>query len=830
MHSVKSVSQIFSILFTVTVALVLTACGGGGGSSTPDPTPGTLQLAATSYSAAEGTATVTVSVARTGGSDGAVSVDYATADGTAVASDYTAASGTLSWADGESTPKNVDITVADDSAVELTEVLTVNLSNVSVASLGTDTSATVSITDNDSVTITGTVSAPNGTVAFNGPSFTDRMFAFLFGETANAVIADVVSSVPSVTVNVYEVDADGQPLPLGSPVPITTATTDGNGAYTLAAPLDAPASQYIIRAEGSTGTMDSRIVAASVDVDPLTDATSFLVAYAATDLATVSVDEVVQIQDEVSGLIEEVDTSALTATELSTVLNTEAQNNEEVNNVVTSSAASGLICGKVTKQTTIGLEKILVVVRDFGNWVTRAKAKTDANGDYCVNVPFGNYIVGAVNRTGDGLDADRSASEWYTAAGGATFQIDAEQVSVPDATQVDIDFDLAPGTRVLGTVTAHDGGSTEGIQVLIRDFDTLFPAASARVKADGTFRVNVKPGRYTVMARNKTVKPYASEYYNASGGTNVRGFAELIDTTGQSDRTLNFTVDVGYKLAGIVTEGGTAVTGERVSVNRSAGGAAVRLRTNKEGKYRIWLAPDAYDVRSYGQYSLATDMTTTEATRSFSATVAKLPVTIEDSAGNPVSQAKVLIYGGTSGNTYIGNGVSASDGTLFLQSDTANTDHKIQVRIDSAEAYGATIYNGQTQKALGTSVDLDPAVTPSGIIIILPDAGVLKVVVVDNVTDNNPQGNVPVQIRELAGDSSSQFVSLRTQGDGAALFSLPGNIGSSKLYGRVRVNGSFPQSGNCDSIPVENGKTTTLTVDLSVADNAGTGCSVVGPL
>ena len=807
MHPEKSVSRILSILFMAFVAFVLTACGGGGASGTPDPTPGTLQLSSTSYSVTEGTAAVTITVARTGGSDGAVSVDYATADGTAVVGDYTAASGTLSWADGE-TSKTVDITIADDSTVELTEALTVSLSNVSVASLGTDASASISITDDDSITVTGTVSAPNGAVAFNGPSFTDRMLAGLFGSSVQAAIGDFASSVGGVTVNVYQINADGT---LASSTPITTAITDSFGAYVLAAPLDAPASQYIIRAEGSTGTLESRITAATVDVDPVTNATSLLVVYAASDLADINVDEIVQIQDEVGALVEEIDAASLTtSTQISAALNAEAQNNEEVNNVVTSSAAPGLICGRVTKQTTVGLEKILVVVRDFGNWVTRAKAKTDANGDYCVNVPFGSYIVGAVNRTGDGLDADRSASEWYTTGGGATFQIDAEQVSVPDATQVDIDFDLDPGTRVLGTVTAHDGGSTEGIQVLIRDFDTLFPVASARVKADGTFRVNVKPGRYTVMARNKTVKPYASEYYNASGGTNVRGFADLIDTTGQAGRTLNFTVDAGYKLAGIVTDGGIAVTGERVSVNRSVGGAAVRLRTNKEGKYRIWLAPDTYDVRSYGQYSLAVDMTAMGASRGFTADVAKLPVTVEDSVGNPVSQAKVLIYGGTAGNTYIGNGVSASDGTLFVQTDTANIDHKVLVRIDSAEVYGATIYDGQTQRALGTSVDLTPGVTPTPITITLPDAGVLKVEVVDNTTDNNPQGNVPVQIRDgLAG--SNQFVSLRTQGDGAALFSLPGNTGSSKVYGRVRVNST--SGGNCDNVPIQNGMTTTVTFE-----------------
>jgi len=206
--------------------------GGGGGSGTPASTPGTLQLDATTYSVAEGVTTASASVTRTGGSDGAVSVDVATADGTATSGDYTGGSTTLNWADGDSTAKMITAVITDDAVVELSETFTISLSNASVASLGTNTSASVTITDDDSVTITGTVSAPNGTVAFNGPSITDRMLAFVFGEAANAVISDLVSPVPSVTVNVYEVDADGN---LVSGTPVTTATTDGNGSYTLAA-------------------------------------------------------------------------------------------------------------------------------------------------------------------------------------------------------------------------------------------------------------------------------------------------------------------------------------------------------------------------------------------------------------------------------------------------------------------------------------------------------------------------------------------------------------------------------------------------------------------
>src|SRR5262249_42301788 len=50
---------------------------------TPTPQPGTLQFSNAAYSVNENAGTATITVTRTGGSDGAVSVNYATSDGTA---------------------------------------------------------------------------------------------------------------------------------------------------------------------------------------------------------------------------------------------------------------------------------------------------------------------------------------------------------------------------------------------------------------------------------------------------------------------------------------------------------------------------------------------------------------------------------------------------------------------------------------------------------------------------------------------------------------------------------------------------------------------------
>lgn len=122
---------------------------GGGGS------PGTLRLASASYSAAEGGGNATLSVVRAGGSDGAVSVGWATADGSASAgSDYVASSGTASFGSGDSAAKSIEVPILDDGSEEAPETFTVALSGpAGGAALGSPSSATVTVTDDDFPTV-----------------------------------------------------------------------------------------------------------------------------------------------------------------------------------------------------------------------------------------------------------------------------------------------------------------------------------------------------------------------------------------------------------------------------------------------------------------------------------------------------------------------------------------------------------------------------------------------------------------------------------------------------------------------------------------------------
>ncbi len=111
--------------------------------------PPTVQWSAatTSLSESGGAAVLTATLSAT--TRKTVTVNYATVDGTAKAgSDYLATSGTLTFAPGV-VSGNVSVSLQDDLAVEGSESLTVNMSSPTHATLGSPSSAGLTILDND---------------------------------------------------------------------------------------------------------------------------------------------------------------------------------------------------------------------------------------------------------------------------------------------------------------------------------------------------------------------------------------------------------------------------------------------------------------------------------------------------------------------------------------------------------------------------------------------------------------------------------------------------------------------------------------------------------
>ena len=109
-------------------------------------TLGQAQFSGTLQSVAENAGVVALTVSRVNGSDGEITVNYQTQDGSAKAgTDYTAASGELVFAEGE-TSKTISIAILNNSTVDGSRSFSVNLSG---NNLGATTSTNVTITDDD---------------------------------------------------------------------------------------------------------------------------------------------------------------------------------------------------------------------------------------------------------------------------------------------------------------------------------------------------------------------------------------------------------------------------------------------------------------------------------------------------------------------------------------------------------------------------------------------------------------------------------------------------------------------------------------------------------
>jgi GH18 family chitinase len=121
-------------------------------------TPPTISVANTTVAEGNsGSRTLAFTVSLSKASATAVTVNYATSNGTAIAGqDYTATSGTATFAPGVLS-QQVNVAVTGDTTVEPSETLTVTLSNPTGATLATAT-ATATITNDD--TAGGTVPPP----------------------------------------------------------------------------------------------------------------------------------------------------------------------------------------------------------------------------------------------------------------------------------------------------------------------------------------------------------------------------------------------------------------------------------------------------------------------------------------------------------------------------------------------------------------------------------------------------------------------------------------------------------------------------------------------
>ncbi len=170
---------------TETVPLSLGGVTATGTITDNDPVP-TLAINDVSVNEAAGTATFTVTLSAASGQ--AISVNYATANGTATAGqDYTATSGTLNFAAGQTT-QTITVTITNDLVFEGAETFSVNLTAPVNATIA-DAQGLGTIVDNDAAPTISTITSPTvveGTdlvyaVTLSNPSATPTSFPFTLG-------------------------------------------------------------------------------------------------------------------------------------------------------------------------------------------------------------------------------------------------------------------------------------------------------------------------------------------------------------------------------------------------------------------------------------------------------------------------------------------------------------------------------------------------------------------------------------------------------------------------------------------------------------------------
>jgi hypothetical protein len=120
----------------------------------------TVAFSAGTYSVSEGGGSAVITVQLSAASSGTATVHYATSPGTATAgSDYTTVSGTLSFSPGQ-TSKTFSVPILEDTDVEGSETVNLALSSPTGATLGTPSTAVLTIIDND-LPVGGTAYPPN---------------------------------------------------------------------------------------------------------------------------------------------------------------------------------------------------------------------------------------------------------------------------------------------------------------------------------------------------------------------------------------------------------------------------------------------------------------------------------------------------------------------------------------------------------------------------------------------------------------------------------------------------------------------------------------------
>jgi len=191
--------------------------------------PGTIQFSKENHIVMETVGSNSFKIERVGGSDGQISVDYATKNGTASAGqDFIANNGTLTWEAFDSEPKELSVTITNDSQFENDETFTIELlKTAGGASLGAAKIATVVIESDDIQPASSVSSSPvNSDPEPPPPDSDDDDDSSDIGTDDNDIAQPDTNPDNAVPNNAVTVADDDSTEPVNPPSIIPTDSTD----------------------------------------------------------------------------------------------------------------------------------------------------------------------------------------------------------------------------------------------------------------------------------------------------------------------------------------------------------------------------------------------------------------------------------------------------------------------------------------------------------------------------------------------------------------------------------------------------------------------------
>jgi hypothetical protein len=256
--------------------------------------PGSLQFSSATYAVGESGGTATITVTRTGGTDGTVTVDYATvAGGTATGGasctagiDYINASGTLTFIGGDNS-ETFNVTICNDAVSETNETVNMALSNVTGgATIGSPSTAVLTITDddvppgsfsiNDVRMFEGNSGARNFvfTVSYNGPTVPVSVQYATANGTATAGV-DYLAASGTVSFNTA-VGPEGFPVQTASVTVVVNGDPVKEANETFFVNLSSPTGATIADGQGVGIIIDEdRAYVSDFDLDRVADFSVF---------------------------------------------------------------------------------------------------------------------------------------------------------------------------------------------------------------------------------------------------------------------------------------------------------------------------------------------------------------------------------------------------------------------------------------------------------------------------------------------------------------------------------------------------------------------------